>query len=225
MLVRIVDGKLAKRSRVRLLSSGRDHDVTLLGVPQLRVNPIESIGAGEVGVVAASIRDPKAVRIGDTLTDAAPRRERPAARLQADAADGLERALPRRHRQLRGAARGAREAAAQRLVDDRRARDQRRARLRLPLRLPGPLAHGDRAGAARARVRARPDHHRADGGLPGQEDRRQRDRAPPPERSARRRTRSRRSSSRASSRRSTCRRRTSARCWRCARSAAACSAT
>jgi len=71
MLVRVVDGQLGKRSRVRLLSSGRDHDLTLLGVPQLRVNPIESIGAGEVGVVAASIRDPKAVRIGDTLTDAA----------------------------------------------------------------------------------------------------------------------------------------------------------
>jgi len=71
MLVRIVDGELAKRSRVRLLSSGRDHDVTLLGVPQLRVKPIESVGVGEVGVVAASIRDPKAVRIGDTLTDAA----------------------------------------------------------------------------------------------------------------------------------------------------------
>ncbi len=70
MLVRVVDGKLPKRSRVRLLSSGEDHDVTLLGVPQLRVNPIEAIGAGEVGVVAASIRDPKAVRIGDTLTDA-----------------------------------------------------------------------------------------------------------------------------------------------------------
>jgi GTP-binding protein LepA len=71
MLVRIVDGELAKRSRVRLFSSGRDHDVTLLGVPQLRVKPIESVGVGEVAVVAASIRDPKAVRIGDTLTDAA----------------------------------------------------------------------------------------------------------------------------------------------------------
>jgi GTP-binding protein LepA len=71
MLVRVVDGQLGKRSRLRLLSTGRDHDLTLLGVPQLRVNPIEAIGAGEVGVVAASIRDPKAVRIGDTLTDAA----------------------------------------------------------------------------------------------------------------------------------------------------------
>ena len=33
--------------------------------------------------------------------------------------------------------------------------------LRLPLRLPGPPAHGDRPGAAGARVPARPHHHRA----------------------------------------------------------------
>ena len=37
----------------------------------------------------------------------------------------------------------------------------RRARLRLPLRLPRPAAHGDRPGAARARVRPRPPRHRA----------------------------------------------------------------
>src|SRR3546814_9876690 len=34
--------------------------------------------------------------------------------------------------------------------------------LRLPLRLPGHAAHGDRAGAPGARVRPQPDQHRAD---------------------------------------------------------------
>ena len=71
MLVRVVDGNLEKRARIELLSDKSEWDVTLLGVPQLRVKPIDSVSAGEVGVVAASIRDPKAVRIGDTLTDAA----------------------------------------------------------------------------------------------------------------------------------------------------------
>ena len=42
-----------------------------------------------------------------------------------------------------------------------RARSQPGAGLRLPLRLPRPAAHGDRAGAAGARVRPGPDHHRA----------------------------------------------------------------
>jgi GTP-binding protein LepA len=71
MLVRLVDGKLDKRARIRLLSDKSEWDVTLLGVPQLRVKRIDSLSAGEVGVIAASIRDPKIVRIGDTLTDAA----------------------------------------------------------------------------------------------------------------------------------------------------------
>jgi GTP-binding protein LepA len=71
MLVRVVDGQLQKRARIELLSDKSEWDVTLLGVPQLRVKPVDSISTGEVGVVAASIRDPKAVRIGDTLTDAA----------------------------------------------------------------------------------------------------------------------------------------------------------
>jgi len=71
MLVRLVDGRLERRARVQLLSDKSEWDVTLLGVPQIRVNRIEEVSAGEVAVVAASIRDPKAVRIGDTLTDAA----------------------------------------------------------------------------------------------------------------------------------------------------------
>ena len=47
-----------------------------------------------------------------------------------------------------------------------RARDVHRARLRLPLRLPRAAAHGDRAGAARARVRSRPRHDGAERGVP-----------------------------------------------------------
>ena len=59
------------------------------------------------------------------------------------------------------------EAQAQRRVAALRARGLAGARLRLPLRLPRPAAHGHRAGAARARVRHGPDHDGADGHLPG----------------------------------------------------------
>ena len=55
-----------------------------------------------------------------------------------------------------------------------RAGDVHRARLRLPLRLPRPAAHGDRAGAAGARVRPRPHHHGADRGVPRLPHRRRR---------------------------------------------------
>ena len=46
------------------------------------------------------------------------------------------------------------------------------ARLRLPLRLPRPAAHGDRAGAARARVRHGPGHDGAGRAVPRDDDRR-----------------------------------------------------
>ena len=49
-----------------------------------------------------------------------------------------------------------------------------RARLRVPLRLPRPAAHGDRPRAPRARVRPQPHRHRAVGRVPGAHDRRRR---------------------------------------------------
>jgi GTP-binding protein LepA len=76
MLVRVVDGSYGKRTRMRLLSRGEEHETTLLGVLSPEVTRVESLGVGEVGIAAGSIRDPKAVQIGDTLTDA----ERPADR-------------------------------------------------------------------------------------------------------------------------------------------------
>ena len=48
----------------------------------------------------------------------------------------------------------------------------RRARLRLPLRLPRPAAHGDREGAAGARVQPCADRHRAQRRVPGAQDQR-----------------------------------------------------
>ncbi len=82
-------------------------------------------------------------------------RERGARGLPRGQADGVLRPLPDRHRPLRGPARRPREAGAQRRRSLLRAGDLRGARLRLPLRLPRPAPHGDRARAARARVRPR----------------------------------------------------------------------
>ena len=98
--------------------------------------------------------------------------QRAAARLQGDPAPGLRRAVPGRGQRVRAAARRARQAQAQRQLAALRARGQPGAGLRLPLRLPRPAAHGDRAGAAGARVRPGPDHHRAVGGLRGRARRR-----------------------------------------------------
>ena len=115
--------------------------------------PVASLGPGEVGYLIAGIKDVGEARVGETVTDGrAPGRRcsRATAIPKPMVFCGL---YPGRRRRVRRPARGAREAAAQRLVVHVRARDVGRARLRVPVRLPRPAAHGDRARAARARVR------------------------------------------------------------------------
>src|SRR2546422_895450 len=70
--------------------------------------------------------------------------------LQGSEADGVRRPLSDRLGRVPGAARRTRAAEAQRRRAVLRAGDLDRPRLRLPLRLPRPLAHGDRARAPRA---------------------------------------------------------------------------
>ena len=74
MLVRVVDGELRRKSTVRLMAGGSEHEVALLGALVPEVEKIPRAGPGEVAVVTASIRDPKLISIGDTVTD----QERPA---------------------------------------------------------------------------------------------------------------------------------------------------
>ena len=128
--------------------------------------PVAELGPGEVGYLIAGIKDVGEARVGETVTEAGRHERTGAGRLPRPQADGVLRPLPDRRRRLRGPAREPRAAEAQRRVDHLRARDVGRARLRLPLRLPRPAAHGDRAGAAGAGVRPGPDRHRAERRVP-----------------------------------------------------------
>jgi GTP-binding protein LepA len=68
MLVRIKDGRLAHGDRIRLMAKGSEHEVTELDVIDPHPRKIESLAAGEVGVVIAGIKTLDQVRIGDTIT-------------------------------------------------------------------------------------------------------------------------------------------------------------
>ena len=74
-LVRIVDGSLKARQRVRLMSSGLVFEVEEVGVRRPAEIPLPDLGVGEVGYMVTGLKDPLDVRVGDTVTDAA----RPAA--------------------------------------------------------------------------------------------------------------------------------------------------
>ncbi len=71
VLVRVFEGKLRRGMRVRLMWSGREYDVLKLGAFTPKPVELEELGAGEVGILVAGIKEVKDARIGDTFTDAA----------------------------------------------------------------------------------------------------------------------------------------------------------
>jgi GTP-binding protein LepA len=69
-MLRIVDGTLKKGDRIRFFAASTDHEVTELGIFKPFATPIDELGAGEVGFVAANIKSVHDVKLGDTVTHA-----------------------------------------------------------------------------------------------------------------------------------------------------------
>ena len=201
--IRVVDGVFRKGEPIRAMATGVEADIDDIGFFSPQMMPTDQLAAGEVGYLITGLKDVTQLRVGDTLTTRAraarrPRGDRAAARLPGGQADGLLRAVPDRLRRLPRPARRAREADAQRRRALVGARDLRRARLRLPLRLPRAAAHGHRARAARARVRPRAARDDAVRRVRRDAHQRRGARGAQPLRHARPRRRSRRSASRSS---------------------------
>jgi GTP-binding protein LepA len=68
--VRIFDGKVKRGTKIRLMSTGKEFEVTEVGTQTPKQTPLKELSAGEVGYIAASIKDVKDIRVGDTITDA-----------------------------------------------------------------------------------------------------------------------------------------------------------
>ncbi|HRE13650.1 MAG TPA: translation elongation factor 4 [Usitatibacteraceae bacterium] len=75
MLIRVVDGAIRTKDRIRLMATGALHQVEQLGVFSPRSVQKEALGAGEVGFLIAGIKELKDAKVGDTVTLV----ERPAA--------------------------------------------------------------------------------------------------------------------------------------------------
>jgi GTP-binding protein LepA len=67
-LIRVVDGAIAKGEKIRLLSTGKQHQVEQVGVFTPKREVRERIGAGEVGFFVAGIKDVHGAPVGDTVT-------------------------------------------------------------------------------------------------------------------------------------------------------------
>ncbi len=69
-LVRVVNGRLRKKQKIRIMSAGRDYLVDHVGIFTPKRNDLESLDAGEVGYVIAGVKDIDGAPVGDTITDA-----------------------------------------------------------------------------------------------------------------------------------------------------------
>ena len=68
-LVRVVDGVLRPRTKVRFVSTGNDHEVSGLAVKVPGILKVDQLGPGEVGLMITGIKSISETRVGDTVTD------------------------------------------------------------------------------------------------------------------------------------------------------------
>jgi GTP-binding protein LepA len=68
MLVRVVDGRVAKGERIKMMATGATYNADNLGVFTPANQPRASLEAGEVGYIIAGIRELQAAKVGDTIT-------------------------------------------------------------------------------------------------------------------------------------------------------------
>ncbi|NMC27191.1 MAG: elongation factor 4, partial [Syntrophomonadaceae bacterium] len=80
--IRVYGGELRKGDMIRMMSSGKDFEVTEIGVLSPYMTPVECLTAGEVGYLAAAIKNVTDTKVGDTITNALSPAPRPLAGYQ-----------------------------------------------------------------------------------------------------------------------------------------------
>jgi len=66
--VRVVDGRIEPRDRIRMMSTGATHELLEIGVISPEPTPSGGLRAGEVGYLMTGVKDVRQSRVGDTIT-------------------------------------------------------------------------------------------------------------------------------------------------------------
>ncbi|MCE2520636.1 MAG: translation elongation factor 4 [Alphaproteobacteria bacterium] len=69
ILVRVFDGHLEKRQKIRMMGTGAVREIDRVGIMTPKAVLVDSLGPGEIGFITAAIKDIAECRIGDTITD------------------------------------------------------------------------------------------------------------------------------------------------------------
>src|SRR5690606_24329902 len=77
VLIRVIDGKLRKGERIRMMSTNALYPVERIGVFRPAMQLVDELGPGEIGFLTASIKQVRDTRVGDTITHEKKPTERP----------------------------------------------------------------------------------------------------------------------------------------------------
>ena len=69
VLVRIMDGKMHKGDRIKMMSNGTLHSIDRIGVFKPQMENVDCLYTGEIGFITASIKQVRDTRVGDTITN------------------------------------------------------------------------------------------------------------------------------------------------------------
>ncbi|MBV9830037.1 MAG: elongation factor 4, partial [Marmoricola sp.] len=66
--IRVVDGKITPRERIRMMSTNAVHELLEVGIISPDQKPCQGLGVGEVGYLMTGVKDVRQSRVGDTVT-------------------------------------------------------------------------------------------------------------------------------------------------------------
>ena len=69
IVVRVIDGALKTKQKIRLMATAQDYEADGLGVFSPKATPVDELGVGEVGFIVANIKRVSDAKIGDTVTE------------------------------------------------------------------------------------------------------------------------------------------------------------
>ena len=68
--VRVVDGKITPREKIKMMSTGATHELLEVGIVSPDPKPSVGLGVGEVGYLITGVKDVRQSKVGDTVTSA-----------------------------------------------------------------------------------------------------------------------------------------------------------
>ena len=70
ILVRIIDGKLKKNMKIKMMSTNREYMIEKVGVFTPKAKDIDELNSGEIGFIITGIKNLSETKVGDTICDA-----------------------------------------------------------------------------------------------------------------------------------------------------------